>query len=125
MAEYIRCAAGSGKFLIEAYALPCGRDWTVSVFGGELPHVGAVSLGQYEPVRESATVSTVTVHTHRDDVIAANFAKRLAAGLKCTVTVSVGIHVDSAGASELAALTTNCEDCLQALLKEMEVQGCD
>ena len=120
MKEFIHCTSGDGRFRVEARALRCGPDWAVAVFGGEAPHVGAVSLGQYEPLRRSATVSTITVHTHRDDVIAGKFAKELAAACRCTVTVTAGIHVDAAGADELAALGAFCEVLLRTLLCAME-----
>ena len=120
MVEIINASAGEGRFEIEARARRCGDDWCVAVCGGELPHVGAVSLGQYEPERESATVSTITVHNHRDDAVTSRFAKAIATARKCTVTVTAGIHVDDAGAAELALLEKNCEACLNALLHAME-----
>ncbi len=92
----------------------------MTVCGGEREHVGAVALGQYEPDRDSATVSTVTVFSHRDDAIAARWAKTLAAARRCCVSVTAGIHVDNAGPAELAALTANSESCLRALLEAME-----
>ena len=123
MADVIKVTAGEGKFSIEARALRCGDDWCVAVCGGETPHVGAVSLGQYEPERDSATVSTITVHTHRDDTVASHFAKLIAAARKATVTVTAGIHVDNAGPEELAQLMKNCEICQQKLLQAMEEEG--
>ena len=120
MVEMIHASAGEGRFQIEARAQRCGDDWCIAVCGGEKQHVGAVSLGQYEPERDSATVSTITVHTHRDDAVAARFAKAIATACRCTVTVTVGIHVDDAGAAELALLQKYCEACLQALLHAME-----
>ena len=120
MDEMIKVTAGEGRFQINARALRCGADWCVTVCGGEMPHVGAVALGQYEPARDSATVSTVTVYSHRDDSVAAHFAKAIASANRCTVTVTAGIHVDNAGPDELAELNNVCEDCLAKLLRSME-----
>ena len=120
MKEFVCCEAGEGKFRILARALRCGDDLCVAVCGGERHHVGAVSLGQYEPERASATVSTVTVHTHRDDAVSARFAKAIASACRCAVTVTAGIHVDDAGEAELSVLTANCEECLHALLRALE-----
>ena len=120
MKDKINIKAGEGRFQIEVQALRCGEDWCVAVYGGEKPHVGAVSLGQYEPERGSATVSTVTVYTHRDDVIAAQFAKAVAAARRCTAAVSAGIHVDAAGEAELAMLRAVSDRCLHTLLRAME-----
>lgn len=116
----IQCEAGTGAFRVWATAVRCGTDLSVSLCGGTQPHIGAVALAQYEPVRDSATVSTLTVFTHRDDAVAAAAAKKLAAKLKCTVTVSAGLHVDAAGLPEIAALRNSAEECVEALLKRLE-----
>ena len=79
---------------IRATATRCGSDWNVAVCGGSAHHVGAVALAVYEPVRDSATVSTLSVYTHRDDRVASRMAKELSRTLKCTVCVSAGIHID-------------------------------
>ena len=42
--------AGEGKYLIRATATLLGSDISVSVGGGTLEHIGAVSLGVYELV---------------------------------------------------------------------------
>ena len=121
----IHVSAGEERFCVSSTAIPCGNDWVVTVCGGEQAHVGAVSVGQYEPLRDSATVSTITLYTHRDDRIAARFAKAIATAEKCNVTVTAGIHVDDAGAEEIAELTENCENCLQKLLMCLEEKKCD
>ena len=121
----IHVSAGEGRFCVSSTAVPCGDDWAVTVCGGEQAHVGAVSVGQYEPQRDSATVSTITLFSHRDDRIAARFAKAIASAEKCNVTVTAGIHVDNAGEAEIAELTAICENCLQKLLMCMEEKTCD
>ena len=116
----ITAAAGEGRFRVAVCAVPCGADWSVTVCGGELHHVGAAALAQYEPERGSATVSTITAFTHRDDAVAARFAKEIARARRCTVSVSAGIHVDGAGPAELRALQDSAAECLRALLVKME-----
>jgi len=121
--KLFKATAGVMPHLVWARAIKCGSDLSVIVGGGTQAHIGAVSLGVYEPVRDSATVSTVTVHTHRDDAVAAYFAKNLSREIKCTVSVSAGIHVDEAGEEDIALLRKNSEKCcteLVAILKESE-----
>jgi hypothetical protein len=110
-------------FCVRAEALRCGNDLCVAVTGGTLPHVGAVSLAVYEPERDSATVSTMTVYTHRDDVVSAYIAKELSRALKCTVTVSSGIHVDSAGSGDIAQLRENAVACCHALISALACEN--
>jgi len=81
---------------------------------------GAAALAQYEPERQSATVSVLTAYGHRDDAVASRFAKALAAAGKCTAAVSAGLHVDGAGAAEIALLRRNSEDCLAQLLAALD-----
>lgn len=110
-------------FCVRAEALRCGNDLCVAVTGGTLPHIGAVSLAVYEPERDSATVSTVTVHTHRDDAVSAFMAKELSRALRCTVTVSAGLHVDAADAGDIAQLRENARECCRALISALTRGG--
>lgn len=114
--ESISCTCGA----VTATALRCGQDLAVVVCGGERYHVGAAALAQYEPLRDSATVSVLTAYTHRDDVIAARFAKELSARGKCNVSVTVGIHKDAAAPEQVEALCADCETCLAELERRLE-----
>lgn len=111
---------GEGRYLVTGIALCCGRDVTLTFTGGTLPHVGAVSLAVYEPERDSATVSTICVYTHRDDRLSAECAKKAAAALKCTAAVSVGIHVDNAASLELEILTKNFRECYSVIIDALK-----
>lgn len=112
-------AWGDGAYRICAAFLRCGGDVSVTVRGGTGHHVGAVSLALYEPDRGSATVSTITAPGHRDDAVSARFAKELSRSLRCTVSVTAGVHIDHASQSELETLRQNCEECLRLLLERL------
>lgn len=118
--ECISASFGEGRYKINGTAILCGHDVTITVTGGTLPHVGAVSMAVYEPVRDSATVSTITVFTHRDDMLAASCAKKVSKQLKGTVVVSVGIHIDRADAGELKQLCENFEECICCLIQKLD-----
>ena len=117
--EEVRAKAGEGEYAVEAAARRLGDDICVSLGGGTDPHIGAVSLAVYEPLRDSATVSTITVHTHRDDAVASRFAKLISREIKCTVTVSAGLHIDGAGAEDIAILTKNSDECCAMLIEKL------
>ena len=112
---------GGTPFAVWGTAVRCGADAAVTICGGTA-HIGAVALAVYEPQRDSATVSTVTVYSHRDDVVAALAAKRMARALRNTVTVSVGIHLDDAGPEEIRRLQENSEACCAALLEKLKAE---
>lgn len=117
--DMIIVEAGEGLYRVEATAVFVGEDISVCVGGGSQPHIGAVSLGVYEPIRDSATVSTITVHTHRDDAVASHFAKAISREMKCTVTVSAGLHVDKAADEDIKHLWNNALECCALLLKKL------
>ena len=110
---------GEGKYRISGVAVPCGGDVSISLFGGTQPHVGAVSVAVYEPERCSATVSTVTLFSHRDDFCSAPCAKRASIALHCTVSVSAGIHIDDAAQDELQVLLDNADRCCDILISQL------
>lgn len=109
---------GAGtRYHIRALAHFCGEDLNVSICGGEREHIGAVSLAAYEPERGSATVSTLTVFTHRDDRVSRRAAKFFSRTLRCTVCVSAGLHIDAPAGGELETLLENCDECCASLAR--------
>ena len=122
MTDCITAAYGEGHYRIEAAAILCGSDLSVTFAGGDTPHIGAVSLAVYEPERGSATVSTLTAYGHRDDELSRKAAKQLASALRCTVSVSVGIHIDDADEQDIRTLCENFERC-QAELFEIVTEA--
>ena len=112
---------GTGtRYHIHALAHFCGEDLSVSICGGERAHIGAVSLAVYEPERDSATVSTLTVFTHRDDRVSRRAAKFFSRALRCTVCVSAGLHIDMPADGELETLLENCDECCAALVRALK-----
>ena len=116
----ISASCGEGRYRVECQAILCGEDVNAVFTGGERAHIGAVSLAVYEPVRDSATVSTMTVYAHRDDQLASQAAKKLAVALKCTASASVGIHVDDADGHDIEYLCENFLLCLQELIRKIK-----
>ena len=110
---------GEGRFAVTARMERCGSDLLLLVTGGETPHVGASALAQYEPARDSATVSSLCAYGHRDDAVAIRFAKAASAAGKCSAAAVAGIHVDDAGPEELKKLMANCDACLAELLERI------
>lgn len=117
--------SGKGRYQIQLLAFLCGGDLSVTIIGGETPHIGAVCLAQFEEERMSATVSTICVYGHRDDQVAMACAKKLSSRLRCTVTVSVGIHIDNATLEEIEILNQNCMDCVEKLQERVLTQQHD
>ncbi len=121
--DIIKASAQSKGLCVEAKAQYLGEDIIVSVGGGTQHHVGAVSLAVFEPERDSATVSTVCVYSHRDDAVSSYFAKKISREMKCTVSVSAGIHIDNANEAQIAELSMLSRKCCDEILRLLKAGG--
>ena len=93
MVEIVRILNGSE---IRMTAIRMGDDIQAAVYGGDKPHIGAISIAA--PFERDgavkATVSTLTILTHREDLLSRRLAELLCKKLKTVVAVSCGIHFD-------------------------------
>jgi hypothetical protein len=90
---------GRGALGLAATACRAGDDLSVTVTGGELPHLGCVVIArphpaQDDPGRTSVTSSIVAFPPHREEALARPLAERLARDLGGTVVVAAGVHTD-------------------------------
>jgi hypothetical protein len=74
---------------ITACVLQPDRGLHVSVFGGELSHIGAVSI-----VSPDGVCNTVQFPGHKEGLVSEEWAKKLANAGYCPVVVEAGIHYD-------------------------------
>lgn len=68
-----------------------GEGTSVTIFGGDKSHVGAVCVAD-----PTGQITTQVFPGHRDDVIAEQWAKQIYKATRQQVVVSVGIHYDDA-----------------------------
>ena len=106
--ELVRKAAGSRgfRFVKEAGGIRirvsgewAGEDLSLSVSGGDRPHIGCTALAVPDrpggkPEGGHAAVSVITEPGHRDDALAVPLAGKLARALGCRVSVNCGVHAD-------------------------------
>lgn len=83
---------------IHCEVLKMGNDLTVNIYGGDIPHIGAVALGYrvqlpHDLDQVTSTVSLLTVPGHKEDEIVQKAAKILSKSLNKTVVVTCGIHI--------------------------------
>lgn len=113
-----------GKYSVFACIVRCGQDISVTVGGGEAPHVGASALAIPRPSlndREtcSASTSVLCVTGHKEDEFARRAAQTLASKLNCVVNVTAGVHIEQAQPEELLRLDKNLEALLSAVLEKL------
>ena len=92
----------AGSTGLEVVVVDTGKGLSVTIAGGDDPHIGAVSLAvahpsPADPARPSATVSTVQVPRHKDGEVSGPLAEALSRRTGRTVTVAVGIHIGPPG----------------------------
>lgn len=105
-------------------AMRMGDDCLIALSGGDAPHIGCAVMAVPRPSLtgqgRSATASTLNRTGHKDDIVAARVAEKVAAELDCVVVCACGIHVEGADAQTLAAFadaTDSLADRLCASLR--------
>ncbi|MGN0299086.1 MAG: hypothetical protein ACI4C1_07915 [Lachnospiraceae bacterium] len=111
--------------LFESFSLFCdiifqGKDITLSVYGGDTPHIGSVVLSISRPSLTgqgiSVTSSVLNAVGHKDETVARWFAETVAVKKECTVVCSCGIHVDNITAQQLLLVKESCSRLLQKII---------
>jgi hypothetical protein len=116
----ITLTAEAAGTLIRTRVLSMGEDLCVAVSGGDKEHIGAVALAEPRPSLGdkdvvSATVSVLAVTGHKEDELARDVARDMAAALNVRVCVSCGIHVDHAGPGDIQEMV----EAVGSLTREM------
>ena len=114
-----------GRFKIQALVQKVGQDILVSMWGGTLPHIGAVGMATprpslRDPKKMSATSSTFTYVGHKEDAVVKRISELLASRLKTKVVVSAGIHWDDLTSREIAIIAKLTQKLSARILKKLE-----
>ncbi len=120
----IELSATRGRVGVWLRAQRMGEDLSVSIGGGDRPHIGAVAVSQPRPDRATtrgsgATTSLITVPHHREDELARRTAARLAAALGVTTCVACGVHVDGITRDEIRDVEELVDELTGALLQRL------
>ena len=109
-----------GKYCLYCDLTVMGKDFTLSVYGGEAPHVGSVIMSTARPSLTGkglgVTSSVLNGIGHKDEIIGRRFAESIAKKKNCTVVCSCGIHIDNITEEQLAQVQVAAEKILKRLL---------
>ncbi|MCD8131695.1 MAG: hypothetical protein LUE16_10565 [Lachnospiraceae bacterium] len=99
--------------------LPGGVE--AHIYGGCLPHIGAVSI-----VDPDGCLTTTQFPGHKDGVVSDKWAKAIAGAGRLLVTVAAGIHYDNLTKEGIGAVVEATDEMLEEALKEMRdaVESC-
>lgn len=116
MMEFEASRECCGRMLI-ARALILDAGIQISVSGGDLAHIGAVSI-----VDPQGAVSTTEFPTHREGIVAEAWANALAeAGFRPAV-VSAGIHYDGATREQIGQILAASQALLTDTLSQLQAR---
>ena len=87
---------------------------SVTVYGGDLAHIGAVSVAD-----PSGEVKTLVFPGHKDQFIAKPWAEAIYQKTGLPVTVSAGIHYDNLSREGIARVLALAEDMRKELLEQL------
>jgi len=110
---------------IEAEAVWVGGDLLVYIYGGEIPHIGAVAAATprpslRQPNQRSATSSVLTYVAHKEDDLAKQVAEALATALDTRVVVTAGIHWDDLDRAGIEQVIKNSRQLIAALIDRLK-----
>lgn len=122
MPATVRVTATRGTLRLQAIACRAGEDLSVTITGGDRPHVGCVVLARShpsseDPQRTSVTSSVLAIPPHREEALARPLAERLARELGATVVVAAGVHTDRLGKRGIAGYLKLGETISEKLLQ--------
>ena len=110
-----------GAYDIEAHVRLIGKDLLVAIWGGEKPHIGAISVAQprpslKDPKKTSATASVICLPGHKEDDLAKAASEILASVFDTNVVVTAGIHWDNINEEGIQKIIRNSEILLDLIL---------
>ncbi|MFB9135391.1 hypothetical protein ACFSJQ_20405 [Vibrio olivae] len=120
-------SAQVGTHHIKLIAVWHGSDMNISLFGGDVPHIGAVALAQNRPSlsdsnKVSASTSVMTVCGHKEDQVAKQVAETVAVKLNALTCVACGIHFNHIEANLFQAVQNAVDELVQQLFSAIDAQ---
>ncbi|HBF43616.1 MAG TPA: hypothetical protein DDW42_08330 [Desulfobacteraceae bacterium] len=113
-----------GAYDLKAGVRLIGQDLLVAIWGGQKPHIGAVSMAQPRPSLKdpeitSATASVFCFLGHKEDELAKAVSEILASALKTKVVVTAGIHWDNIDKEGIQRVVQNTKTLVDLILDRL------
>lgn len=110
--EEFKISCGEGRYLINVLALVTADGISITLTGGEKPHVGAMAMSvpgsSAENNKMSCDTWIIPRAGHKDDQAAAQVARQVCLATGQPVAVTAGIHIDQAEDWEIEQLLDHC-----------------
>ncbi len=120
----LKVKTNEGAYDLEASVKLIGQDLLVAIWGGEKPHIGAVSVAQPRPsLRDpkvtSATASVICLPGHKEDELAKATSEVLSAAFNTQVVVTAGIHWEDISEEGIQKVIRNSEILIDLILDKI------
>ena len=107
---------------IEFLLLEIGNDLIFIISGGDLPHIGAISVGIPRPSLKnpdqlSSTISTYVFTGHKDDIIGNKIANEISKRTEKKVVVLAGIHFNHLSERDIKLVVKKSEVIYRELIE--------
>lgn len=103
---------------VTAHVICLSGGLQVTVYGGTLPHIGAVSV-----VDPQGNVTTQQFPTHKDGVVSELWAGALLTSGCCPAVVTAGIHYDDLSQEQIDQVVALTNEMLAELLNALGKQS--
>lgn len=101
---------GAGRYKVELTAIVTAEGYSITLTGGEKPHVGGVVMCLFDQSIQKVQMAAEFSGPGHKDTVAAELVARLICQQTGENTVVVcGIHIDKASAAEIKILLQNSE----------------
>lgn len=123
----IDVAHGEGRYRISIFALVAAEGLSVTLMGGERPHVGGTVLSVPRASLKENKVScdtwVVPVPGHKDTDVALRVAEFITRETERITSVTAGIHIDKASIEEIDILISNSMEAAKRLVAKIKALG--
>lgn len=114
--------AGEKPYRIYAQLQLIGIDIVITVFGGDMPHIGAIAIGVPRPSlkhnkQTSASTSVITITGHKEDDLAKKMANLIASSLNKKVVLTAGMHWKEVDEDILLTVKENCFNLANKIIR--------
>jgi hypothetical protein len=112
---------GRGRTKIQLAAYFMGNDLLVCI-SNRNAHIGAVAIGDFDPISKRTSTSVLTRLGHKDDTIAQKAAYLINKSIKKPVCVIVGIHLPNITGDEIEIILQNADILVNKLREYLEAR---
>ncbi len=107
---------GEGRTKLSLSMQSFGDDLVISIYN-ENAHIGAVSVGEYDPRHGRTSASVITRLGHKDDALAQKAAYLISKHTKRPSCVIAGVHLDDITHEEIQKFLENADSLVNDFLK--------